>query len=645
MLRIIENIVNSLPSVVNISITASYIVLAIIIIRIVFRKAQKWILCALWAIVAIRLVFPFSIESRLSLVPSSETISVDYFTYEGEKLFEEAKVNLVSNPVYSAPVSVDLGVTVSGLQTKYLIFTIVWLLGGLLMLLYALISELRLRRKMNTATLLEKGVKQSERCDSPFVLGMIKPVIYLPYNLPDSDISYVISHERAHIRRKDNWWKPIGFIILSIYWFNPVIWLAYILLCRDIEAACDEKVIKGMEKEERQAYSKALLNCSLPGRFVAACPLAFGEVGVKNRIKSVMNYKKPAFWIVMACVLIGILLGVCFLTNPKKDEPVLKNDADDVSGYYSYEYSGFKDASLWQSFYIIINSDGTFNYCEGLLSSYIGNGTWTLDGTIITLRDIGMGERFFCFEVSDNALIFRKDLSDDFTYMRERIENGTRFEKTGEAPTSSFVPKVEYTDVEKYHALFETMCDITGDGTADKVTVELLYYDEEELEDPANSLNATEAYVRVYSGSSGYNEMIYESFGITQAHMGNATYYLTEYKGKKYLLTVSCEATQGDAAWSYSLFSVTEDGSEKIELTECDSWPVYVLDEDGNLTDVSSVSGEKVAAFETAVTPLISDDAILLISCDVNEEKAVFSTKEHVYSALEHFKNRHYVLE
>lgn len=202
----------------------------------------------------------------------------------------------------------------------------IWMVGVIGMLSYSIVSYQLLKRKVATAIPLKRGIKQSEYVDSPFVLGIVRPVIYLPFDMSAADCVYVIAHEKAHIRRRDHWWKPLGFLLLSIYWFNPVLWMAYILLCRDIEAACDEKVIKDMEKDERRAYSTALLNCSIHRRRIAACPLAFGETGVKARVKSVMNYKKPAFWVILIALVVSIIVAVCFLTNPKNEE-------EDTSGY------------------------------------------------------------------------------------------------------------------------------------------------------------------------------------------------------------------------------------------------------------------------------------------------------------------------
>ncbi|MBQ3169140.1 MAG: M56 family metallopeptidase, partial [Clostridia bacterium] len=206
-------------------------------------------------------------------------------------------------------------------------FSRIWFVGLGCMLAYTAFSYYLLKRKVATAVPFKRGIKQSEYVDSPFVLGILRPVIYLPFGMAEADRAHVIAHEKAHIRRRDHWWKPIGFLLLSIYWFNPLLWVAYILLCRDIEAACDEKVIRDMDKDSRRAYSTALLNCSVHRHRIAACPLAFGETGVKQRVKGVMNYRKPAFWVILIALVITIIVAVCFLTNPKEVLPVTV-DAD-----------------------------------------------------------------------------------------------------------------------------------------------------------------------------------------------------------------------------------------------------------------------------------------------------------------------------
>ena len=315
------------------SLTGSLFALAVMLVRLLFRKAPRWIFCALWGVVALRLILPFSIESSISIIPES-IANGNIITSIGDYYVGNVDTYYESNAGYSNAVEAgrqphysDEGnyvVTEQGslkepatiADTVFPILSWVWITGMTAMLAYLAISFLLLRRKMAEATLLRDNIWQCEQVDSPFVLGFIKPRIYLPYAISESDIANVIAHEKAHLSRKDHWWKPIGFLLLAMHWFNPILWVAYILLCRDIEAACDEKVIQHMEKDEMRAYSTALLHCSIHRRRISACPLAFGEVGVKERIKSVMNYKKPAFWIIVAAVISCIAVAVCFLTNP-----------------------------------------------------------------------------------------------------------------------------------------------------------------------------------------------------------------------------------------------------------------------------------------------------------------------------------------
>ena len=303
---------------VNMSITASWLVLAVAAIRLIFRRTPKWALCLLWGLVALRLVCPLSLESALSLIPSGEPLPQEIIYTATPRIHSGvAVVDEAVNPVLEQSLTPAPGASANPTQVWSFVLAWFWAAGAAGMLLYALASYLRLKHRVRTAIPVEPGIKRSEFVESPFVLGLFRPVIYLPIHLEGQDRDYVIAHERAHIRRRDHWWKPLGFALLSVYWFNPVLWLAYILLCRDIEAACDEKVIRDLSREERQAYSKALLHCSIRRKSIAACPLAFGEVGVKDRIKSVMGYKKPGFWVMAAALLLCIVVAVGFLTDPE----------------------------------------------------------------------------------------------------------------------------------------------------------------------------------------------------------------------------------------------------------------------------------------------------------------------------------------
>ena len=312
--------------IINMSISASWLILAVLILRLVLKKAPKWVNVLLWGIVAVRLICPLSFESALSLIPSSETIPLDIEMAAKPTIDSGVPaINSVVNPVLSsfAPPQHVL-TSANPLQIWIPILNIIWLIGVGALLLYTAVSYWRLCRKVDTAVRYKGNIFQSENVSSPFVLGIIKPRIYLPFNMNGQDLEHVVAHEQAHIRRKDHWWKPLGFLLLTIHWFNPLMWLAYVLLCRDIELACDEKVIKGLSNEQRADYTQALVACSVNRRMIAACPLTFGEVGVKERVKSVMNYKKPAFWVIIIAVIVCVGVAVCFLTNPKQDRYTLR---------------------------------------------------------------------------------------------------------------------------------------------------------------------------------------------------------------------------------------------------------------------------------------------------------------------------------
>ena len=329
--------------IVNMSISASWLVLVVLILRFVLKKAPKWVNILLWGIVAIRLICPFSFESALSLIPSAETFPEKVIS--GPSFDVQTGITPVDNRIndYLGDRYFE-GVTVPANNGNNImtILTIVWTIGILLLVAYTVISYWRLRRKVDTAVRYKDNIFQSENVKSPFVLGIIKPRIYLPFNMNGQDLEHVVAHEQAHIHRKDHWWKPFGFLLLTIHWFNPLVWLAYVLLCRDIELACDERVIKELGNEQRADYTQALVACSVNRRMIAACPLAFGEVGVKDRVKSVMNYKKPAFWGVVLAVIVCVFVAVCFLTNP-----VTKNNGTDGTVTEWFDYLEPPDEMVW----------------------------------------------------------------------------------------------------------------------------------------------------------------------------------------------------------------------------------------------------------------------------------------------------------
>ena len=315
----------------NLSISASWLVLVVLALRLVLKRAPKWVNVLLWGMAALRLMLPFSIESALSLIPSAETLSPEVVQFDpaptitsGVEFIDNAVNPSLSESFAAAPLA-----SVNPLYVWIYLAGWVWLIGLAAMLAYALVSYLRLRRRVSASIPLRESIYVCDEVPSPFILGIVRPRIYLPSALDEAQRGSVLSHERAHLARHDHWWKPLGFALLAVYWFNPLLWLAYTLLCRDIELACDERVLRGMDAGQVKDYSSALLACSVPRRMLAACPLAFGEVGVGARVKNALRYKKPAFWVVAASVAVCVVVAVCFLTNPRTD-----TDAAGLVGFH-----------------------------------------------------------------------------------------------------------------------------------------------------------------------------------------------------------------------------------------------------------------------------------------------------------------------
>lgn len=345
----------------NMSITAGWLVLAVIGVRFLFRKMPKWICCLLWGVVAIRLLLPFSIESVFSLQPSAEPIQKSTVV-EGEiRPYVPAVASSLPvventvNPILQEAFSYEETDSVAPLQVATGIAGYVWLVGMSGLLLFAISSTLRLKNMVREAVCYQENVFLCDAVKTPFILGIIRPRIYLPSTLSEEEIEYILAHERAHLQRLDHFWKPIGYLLLCVYWFNPVLFIAYILLCKDIELACDEKVIRDMSFSDKKDYSRVLLSCATQRRFVLSCPLAFGEVGVKDRVKTVLNHKKAALGITILAILVCIVVAACFLTNPAKEYQIrITIPAGGLSDFY---YSD-EEISPKRNTFIVANGDG-----------------------------------------------------------------------------------------------------------------------------------------------------------------------------------------------------------------------------------------------------------------------------------------------
>lgn len=431
----------------NMSIAASWLVLAVLILRMLLQKAPKAIRCVLWGLVGVRLICPFSFESVFSLIPSAETVPQEILFAEEPAIHSGISLlNQTINPVLSQSLAPEAGASVNPMQIILFIVSVIWIAGMAGMFVYAGISYLSVRRKVNASVPVAEtqyhtyetlhhqtsGSRSAKNVlwlcdyiDSPFILGIFRPRIYLPSSIKEKQMVHVIAHETAHLKRYDHIWKPLGFVLLAVYWFNPVMWLAYILLCRDIELACDEKVIQEMNTADKKAYSKALLSCSVPSHRITACPLAFGEVGVRDRVKAVLQYKKPTLVITAAAIIICIITALCFLTNPKNTTGTQNTDQSDTleerlaarewteEDYLRYVYA---DAEwMWSPSLLLCPATTTFSFSESPFSSYLGFGQYELKGNTLTLETYD-GLYHYTFHAEGSSLIFDATNSSTIRY-------------------------------------------------------------------------------------------------------------------------------------------------------------------------------------------------------------------------------------
>ena len=420
--------------ILNMSISATWMVFAVLLARLCLKKAPKWISVLLWALVGVRLICPFSLESVFSLIPSGDTIPSEIMMTQTPAVQTGVSaLDGVVNPVISQRFTPSPGDSANPLQIWIPVCAYLWLLGVVFMLLYVVFSYLRLKIRLREATLYAENVYYSE-ISSPFVIGMVKPMIFLPYHIGGREIEYVVAHEKAHIQRKDHWWKPLGFFVLSIHWFNPIAWLAYILFCRDIELSCDENVVKAYSPEQRADYSAALLTCATTHHRVAPCPLAFGEGGVKARIKAVLHYKKPALWRIIVAVILCAMIAACGLTDPV-------SQAGDFDPY---------------RIPVFVSSSGDLNQYLTRLESKL----YVSDKSNLQLRDTGMLVYYRGSEdYKDPMLITDKEaVSKAETYLKE----------LGLLPDDTYHTRVAFTN--------STVVDINGGGGETSETVRVTVF-------------------------------------------------------------------------------------------------------------------------------------------------------------------------
>lgn len=507
---------NTFITILNISITASYIALAAMMLRLMLKKNPKWISCLLWALVAIRLLVPFSFESKLSLIPDTEPVkavssavsSDSAVTNKTPVINNQVTVDTPNTPANSVthitpdksednPVQdiSPIGPTTDTSNSKesnrsiYPVLSYIWIGGAGCMLAYSVISYLRIKARVRASIRTDKNIYICDNISTPFILGVIKPKIYLPSALWGDELRYITNHEKAHLRRCDHLWKPLGFLLLSIHWFNPVMWLAYILLCRDIELACDEKVLKEMGTNSKKHYSETLLTFSTERRLVSACPLAFGEVGVKQRIKNILNYKKPAFWVILLSLVLCVAVGLCFLTNPVKENENSDPNSDlaqnlpeilpadcITDNYILYTYQDATNSNK-TSHIKLYPKDESFEFMINPLSSYLPMGTYAIEGNTLILDCDDDNQYVFEFLDSYTLMFIENESSElpvfkysaDDTEATKPFYDGTRFsiENTQyKGVTNSRATAIPYT----YEEIVETIIDAypwnRGDGSS-----------------------------------------------------------------------------------------------------------------------------------------------------------------------------------
>lgn len=554
--------------ILNMSIAASWLILAVLIFRRFFQKAPKWISVMLWGIVGVRLLCPFSIESALSLVPSKQTIpervlyGPDFTVQTGIKPIDH-RVNEYLSDYYFEGVSVPHR---HGEHVVH-IWAIVWGAGVAILLFYAAASYWKMNRKLRMAVLLKDNIFQSEYADSPFVFGIVNPKIYIPYSLDAQNIEYVVAHERAHIRRKDHLWKPLGFLLMSVYWFNPLVWLSYELLCRDIELACDEKVIRKLENGQRADYSKALLECSVDNGKMTAFPIYFGEAGVKERIKNILNYKKATFIIIAGAVIACVAIAACFLTNPisaADTESMVPTEANIKGVFDSYLYVTIQ-GKTYRYEYARLADDTEDELKNKLLSRFTENAepenvTWE----VYSLKNYPDYFNVLAFAGKDNKIVYRYSPS-------KHSAPGT----LQQAKKDGCVV-MENGDVTFGQQKWQSFVKAAEEGK--NASVKLAYYYTLEPE----------------SCSKQYYEAYKEDYPVLYS------YELT-YDGKSYIL----HGKEGDTEYIKSYQYLIHDTGDKLSpYADYDSYVQYVLTNDDTVTYqdiwqsmISSQAGDAIDHF------------------------------------------------
>ena len=520
----------------DMSVAAGWLVLAVLMVRTLLKKAPRAIVCELWALVGIRLVCPFSIESALSLIPRTEPVMMS--VADSARPVANTSAEIIDIYYESGIVPT---IHFDGVMA---VLGVLWLVGVFAMLAYMLISYICLRVRVREAAFLRDNIYECDSISTPFILGVFRPKIYLPSAIDEHDAEFVISHERAHLRRFDHVWKPHGFLILALHWFNPLVWLAYVLLCRDIEFACDEKVIKQLGVDIKKPYSEALINCSVPRKTISACPLAFGEVGVKARIKNVLNYKKPAFWIIIVALVLLAAVAVCFLTDPVGfntdlddyiSSVILEQNAHDKQdGYSSFEAHtvfGTRRRGNEIKLYTMVYKtdymlDGQGELADKLNGSHIP--------TVITVRRVGGTLELVSYDQPRDGTYYPKDIKKLFPWYLRPLTDTQLYIKQHRKAFENYTG----ADLDRYYdGLYDKIvAETKAQTTHQKQYVSYIYrYSPDPMTPSITLCDENKTFSFMYSGFSSY--LCYGEYELTPEGLtlntsdGKFTYFFEAVEG------------------------------------------------------------------------------------------------------------------
>ncbi|MCI6759860.1 MAG: M56 family metallopeptidase [Clostridiales bacterium] len=408
-------------ALLNRAVAATLLILAVCVYRALSPKAPKWTRLFLWALAGLRLCLPFSIQSAWSLVPSEKILDYETAQYAAKPEITSgiAALNRAVNPAFGESLAATPAASVNPLQVWMHLAGLVWAIGVLALLLLALVSVRRIRRRVRASIELQKGVRLCDAIDTPFLLGLFRPTVYLPSQLSQQERDVVLAHEAAHKTHGDCVWKGLGYGILCVYWFYPPVWLGYALFCRDLELACDERAVKRLSLEEKKRYASVLLSCSVPRGSFPVCPLAFGEVGVKERVKRVLD-KKPAKALIALALAVCLVIGVCFLTA-KQDEQIYGLSA----GSYVMDEADAVQILPSQVTFRMSGNRHEFVFMLSPISSYYMAGEFTMNDGFVTCSD---GLYTLVFKIQDNDTIVLQIPDQDGLHMSGLfIPNGTEF--------------------------------------------------------------------------------------------------------------------------------------------------------------------------------------------------------------------------